>query len=149
MVQFSIPPPLKKTYFGVWDRCHWIRLEISSRFPVSRPQDLCSEAISYMFANFPKSSKRLDACLVVGCKSSRRLGACLVVGCKSSGRLGACLVVGCKSSRRLDACLVVGCKSSRRLDACLVVGCKSSSRLDACLVVGCKSSSCFPLPNGP
>ena len=42
----------KNPDFGVRDHRHWIRIEISSRFQVSRPRDLRSETISDIFHKF-------------------------------------------------------------------------------------------------
>ena len=60
---FIYPPPHPATQknnpdFGVRDHRHWIRIEFSKRFPVSRHRDLRSEAISDMFCKFPENRDR-------------------------------------------------------------------------------------------
>ena len=61
-ILYSTPSPNKKEEqkhdFGIRDRRHWIRIEISSRFPVSRPRDLRSGAISACCCKVPENQNR-------------------------------------------------------------------------------------------
>jgi hypothetical protein len=48
----------QKRGFGVWDHCHWIRIEISCRFPTYRPRDLRFDAISCISPSLSENRDR-------------------------------------------------------------------------------------------